>query len=139
MKFKPLYLYSYSGGALTDRLVRAMSRTGRVVGDAAGTGVGVGMKMSLGVVLATLVPQLSLAQDEPSASRQPIKHSRKADQSQRPENNAQKMAPALRTIEFTKKAVPKRADVVDAVPRLNEKYLTPDELRVLRKQLLEQR
>lgn len=140
MKFKPLCLFNRAGVALTGGLVRALTHTGRFVGDTAGTGVGVGIKMSLGMVLATLIPQFSVAQDEPSASRQPIKHSRRADQSQKSENKALKvnMAPAPRAVDFAK-VVPRRVEVVDAVPKLNEKHLTTEELRLLRKQLFEQR
>ncbi len=142
MTLKPLHMLNQSNIALTGGLVRALTLTGRVVGDAAGAGVGVGVRMSLSMVLATLMPQLSLAQDEPSASRQPIKHSRRVEQSQShsPEDKVLKVnaAPAPQAVNFAK-AVPRRVEVVDAVPKLNEKYLSTEELRLLRKQLLEQR
>ncbi|MDO8458618.1 MAG: hypothetical protein Q7T07_17070 [Burkholderiaceae bacterium] len=144
MTLKPLHMLNQSNIALTGGLVRALTLTGRVVGDAAGAGVGVGVRMSLSMVLATLMPQLSLAQDEPSASRQPIKHSRRVEQGQSQSYTSEdKMlkvnaAPAPQAVNFAR-AVPRRVEVVDAVPKLNEKYLSTEELRLMRKQLLEQR
>lgn len=138
MKHKPLNLFS--GVSLSGTMVRTLIQTGRVVGDAAGVGVGVGIKMSLGMVLASLMPQLCLAQDEPSASRQPAKHSRRADQSQKSEEKAQSvtMASGAHALDVSKTGS-KSVEVVDVVPKLNVKRLSAEELRELRQQLLQQR
>lgn len=138
MKHKPLNLFS--GVPLSGAVLRTLIHTGRVVGDAAGTGIGVGIKMSLGMVLASLMPQLCLAQDEPSASRQPVKHSRRADQSQKLEDKVQNvtMASGAHALDLSKTGL-KSVEVVDVMPKLNVKRLSAEELRELRQQLLGQR
>lgn len=142
MKLKPSlsFILNRSSTAFSGGLVRALIHSGRFVGDAAGTGVGMGIKMSVGMVLASLVPQVSLAQDDLTYSRQPIKHSRKVELSYKSEDKAPKVnvAAAPQAVNFAKTALG-RVEVVDAVPKLNEKYLSTEELRLLRKQLLEQR
>ena len=153
MKLKPTMSFNHPSFSFPEDLAHALTRSRRMVGDvAAGTGVGLRMSLGLGLILASLLPQLSLAQDDPSASRQPIKHTRRADQKspsddrafKSPATPAMSATPSAQPLEVTKvaglgKATPVRVEVVDAVPKLNEKHLSAEELRLLRKQLLNQR
>ena len=151
MKLKPAMSFNHLSFSLPEDLAHALIRSRQLVGGAA-AGTGVGLRMSLGMILASLLPQLSLAQDDPSASRQPIKHTRRADQKSPSDDRAFKSpaapaataTPSAQALEVTKvaglgKATPVRVEVVDAVPKLNEKHLSAEELRLLRKQLLNQR
>lgn len=151
MKLKPTMSFNHPSFSLQEDFAHALIRSRRMVGDVA-AGTGVGLRMSLGMILASLLPQLSLAQDDPSASRQPIKHTRRADQKSPSDDRAFKSpaapaisaTPSAQPLEVTKvaglaKATPVRVEVVDAVPKLNEKHLSAEELRLLRKQLLNQR
>ena len=139
MKIKPLIFLSHSGSTFTEGLARTFTDPRRMVGGVV-SGTGAGIRMSLGMVLASLMPQLGFAQDEPSASRQPIKHSRRAEQLQRADDKAFKPAsPQVVKVMEISKVAPKRAEVVESTPKLNEKHLSAEELRILRKQLLDQR
>lgn len=115
-------------------MVRYLFRAGKFVAETAGMNINIGINMNLsmgiGVVLAALMPQVSLAQEQTPASRQHLKHARKAEQRLAFEEKAQKMSMASH---------PKSVEVVNAVPKLNEKRLSAEELRELRIQLFQQR
>ncbi len=99
--------------------------------------------MGFGIVLATLMPQLGLAQKLTPASRQQViahqvvqGQSRKiAAQVKAERANVTLVSPSAATA----KAAPSGVEVVNAVPKLNEKRLSEQELRELRTQLLQQR
>lgn len=93
-------------------------------------GINMNLSMGIGVVLAALVPQVSLAQEQTPASRQHLEQARKAEPRFTSEEKAQKISMA---------AHPKSVEVVNAVPKLNEKRLSAEELRELRIQLFQQR
>ena len=95
--------------------------------------------MGLGMLLATMMPQFSLAQEQTSSSRQQVRQTRHDELTLKAEDRVQKNSiVTLAAVEATKTS-PRLAEVVTAVPKLNEKRLSPDELRELRRQLLQQR
>ena len=95
--------------------------------------------MGLGMLLATVMPQFSLAQEPASGSRQQVRQARKDELHIKTEDSVQKNSKVtLAAVEATKTS-PRLAEVVTAVPKLNEKRLSPEELRELRRQLLQQR
>ena len=103
--------------------------------DATGASVGMGLSM----LLATVMPQFSLAQDPTAGSRQQVRQARKDELRLKADDGVQKNSVmTLSAVEATPTS-PRLAEVVTAVPRLNEKRLSPEELREMRRQLLEQR
>lgn len=103
--------------------------------NAAGMGAGMG----LGVVLVSVVPQFALAGDKTSGSRQQLRPLRNDEWRLKSADDVQKNNEVtLAAVESTKTS-PRLAEVVTAVPKLNEKRLSPEELRELRRQLLQQR
>lgn len=108
--------------------------------DATGASVGMG----LGMLLATVMPQFTWAQEQASGSRQQVRQTRKDELRLKAEDGVQKDSlqknnvVTLAAVEATK-TTPRLAEVVTAVPKLNEKRLSPEELRELRRQLLQQR
>lgn len=95
--------------------------------------------MGLGMLLATMMPQFTWAQEQASGSRQQVRQTRKDEVHLKVEDGVQKNSTVtLAAVEATKTS-PRLAEVVTAVPKLNEKRLSPEELRELRRQLLQQR
>ncbi len=126
---------------LTKSLRLAPYRVGWLAFDATGASV----SMGLGMVLATVMPQISLAQEPNSVTRQQAKFARKDELPLKSEDKMQKgnlptggTVAAIPNAEVSKNGR-KLAEVVIAVPKLNEKRLSPEELRELRQQLLHQR
>ena len=95
--------------------------------------------MGLGMLLATVMPQFSLAQEPTPGSRQQVRQARKDELHLKVDDSVQKNSTVtLAAVEATKTS-PRLAEVVTVVPKLNEKRLSPEELRELRRQLLQQR
>lgn len=118
-------------------------RVGRLAVDASGVSVGMGLSM----ILATVMPQFSLAQESNMAARQSTKFSRKDDLPLRADDKVQKnnlpFTGALAAITPIPQAELSKnggilADVVVSEPKLNVKRLTQEELRELRQQLMQQ-
>lgn len=103
--------------------------------DAAGASVGMG----LGMLLATVMPQFTLAQEQASGSRQQVRQARKDELHLKSEVNVQKTSTVTMAAVEATKTSSRLAEVVTVVPKLNEKRLSPEELRELRRQLLQQR
>jgi hypothetical protein len=103
--------------------------------DATSARVGVG----LGVILATAIPQNTWAQERASGLRQQVLQVRTDEPRLKSEENVQKNnMVTLAAVEATPSS-PRLAEVLTPVPKLNEKRLSPEELRELRRQLLQQR
>ena len=103
--------------------------------DATGASVGMG----LGMLLATVMPQFTWAQEQVSGSRQQVRQTRKDELHLKSEENVQKTSIVIMAAVEATKTSPRLAEVVTAVPKLNEKRLSPEELRELRRQLIQQR
>lgn len=102
--------------------------------DATGASVGMG----LGMLLATVVPQFTLAQEPLSKSGQQVRQTRKGELRLKADDAVQKDSMVtLATVE-TSKPSPRLVEVETATPPLSAKRLSPEELRELRRQLLEQ-
>ena len=94
--------------------------------------------MGLGMLLATVMPQFSLAQDPAAGSRQQVRQTRKDEGRLKADDGVQKNSiVTMNAVEATSTS-PRLAEVVTSVPRLDVKRLSPEELRELRRQLLEQ-
>lgn len=102
--------------------------------DVTGTSVGMG----LGMLLATMMPQFSLAQEPATGLRQQVRQARKDELHLKTEDSVQKNSTVIMAAVEATKTSPRLAEVVTAVPKLNEKRLSPEELRELRRQLLQQ-
>jgi hypothetical protein len=103
--------------------------------DVTSARVGVG----LGVILATAIPQNTWAQERASGLRQQVRQLRTDEPRLKSEENVQKNnMVTLAAVEATPSS-PRLAEVHTPVPKLNEKRLSPEELRELRRQLLQQR